>query len=153
MMVLRVILKAILKVYFRLISSLMKSQSNFGKLAIKYEIGLRLFLFFIPETQNIWCIAHSVYYRQGGNTKINKFIPDRKYIASHQSISNQSEKVLPQISGLRIWCPSRKFGQMNLKGLLYLALLDLRLQQMSLLESSFQCFTFLVTLLLQQNIF
>ena len=26
---------------------------------------------------------------------------------------NQSEKVLPQISGLRIWCPSRKFGQWN----------------------------------------
>ena len=47
--------------------------------------------------------------------KINKFIPDKKYIAIHQSISNQSEKVLPQISGLRIWRPSRKFGQeMNL---------------------------------------
>ena len=63
MMVLRVILKGILKAYFRLISSLMKSQSNFGKLAIKYKIGLRLFLFFASGTQNIWCVAHSVYCR------------------------------------------------------------------------------------------
>ena len=62
-MVLRVILKGILKAYFRLISSLMKSQSNFGKLEIKYKIGLRLFLFFTSGTQNIWCIAHSVYCR------------------------------------------------------------------------------------------
>ena len=37
MMVLRVILKEILKAYFRLISSLIKSPSNFGKLAIKYK--------------------------------------------------------------------------------------------------------------------
>ena len=40
-MVFRVILKGILKAYFRLISSLRKSQRNFGKLAIKYEIELR----------------------------------------------------------------------------------------------------------------
>ena len=73
---LRVILKGILKVYFRLISSLMKSQSNFGKLEIKYKTGLKLFLFFTSGTQNIWCIAHSVYCRVQGNTKINKFIPD-----------------------------------------------------------------------------
>ena len=53
MMVLRVILKGILKAYFRLISSLMKSQSNFGKLEIKYKIGLRLFLFFTSGSQNI----------------------------------------------------------------------------------------------------
>ena len=46
-----------------LISSLMKSQSNFEKLATKFKIGLRLFLFFTSETQNIWCIAHSVYCR------------------------------------------------------------------------------------------
>ena len=45
MMVLKVILKGIVKVYFRLISSLMKSKSNFEKLAIKYKIRLRLFLF------------------------------------------------------------------------------------------------------------
>ena len=56
---------------------------------------------------------------------MTKFIPDRKNIASYQSISDQSEKVLRQISGLKIWCPSKKFGhEMNLKGLLYLALLD-----------------------------
>ena len=46
MMVLRVILKGVLQVYFRLISSLMKSQSNFGKLAIKYKIELSLSLLF-----------------------------------------------------------------------------------------------------------
>ena len=51
--VLRVLLKEALKVYFRLISSLMKSHSNFGKLAIKYKIGLRLFLFFTSGTQSI----------------------------------------------------------------------------------------------------
>ena len=60
MIVLRVILKRILKMYFRMISSLMKAQSNFGKLAIKYKIGLRLFLFFTCGTQNIRRIAHSV---------------------------------------------------------------------------------------------
>ena len=41
---------------------------------------------------------------------------------------NQSVKVLSQIPGLRIWCPSRKFelneNEMNLKGLFYLVLLD-----------------------------
>ena len=56
-------LKGILKAYLRLISSLMKSESNFGKLPIKYKIELRLILFFTCGTQNIWCIAHSVYYR------------------------------------------------------------------------------------------
>ena len=38
MMFLRVILKGILKAYFRLINSLIESQSIFGKLAIKYKI-------------------------------------------------------------------------------------------------------------------
>ena len=60
--------------------------------------------------------------------KINKFIPDRKYIGScypAEHFSNQPQKVLPQISGLRICWPSRKFGhKMKLKGSLYLALLD-----------------------------
>ena len=50
MIVLRVILKGILKAYFRLISSLVKSQSNFGELEIKYKIGLPLFLFFTSGT-------------------------------------------------------------------------------------------------------
>ena len=62
-LVLRVILKEILKAYFRLISSLMKFQSNLGKLAIKYKIGLKLFLFFTSGTQNIWCVGHFVNYR------------------------------------------------------------------------------------------
>ena len=57
MMVLRVNLKVILKAYFRLISSLMESQNNFGKLSIKYKIGLRLFFFFTSETHNIWYIT------------------------------------------------------------------------------------------------
>ena len=29
----------------------------------KYKLGLRLFLFFTFKTQNIWCVAHSVYCR------------------------------------------------------------------------------------------
>ena len=48
-----------------------------------------------------------------------------KYASEH--LLNQSAKVLPQITGLRIWSPSRKFGhghEMNLKGLLYLVLLN-----------------------------
>ena len=41
---------------------------------------------------------------------------------------NQSVKVLPQISGLRIWCPSREFDhEINLKVLLFLVLLDWRI--------------------------
>ena len=52
MMVLKLILKGILKMYYRLIiSSLMRSLEKFGKLAIKYKLGLRLFLFF---ALNIW---------------------------------------------------------------------------------------------------
>ena len=72
MIVLRVILKGILKAYFRLISSLMKSKSNFGKLGIKYKIGFKLFLFFTSAIQNIWCIARSAYFRIYGKRKINK---------------------------------------------------------------------------------
>ena len=78
-MVLRVILKGILKAYFRLINSLMKSQSNFGKLAIKYKMRLRLFLFLTSGTQNIWYIAQIFCTRE---EKISKFIPDRKYITA-----------------------------------------------------------------------
>ena len=58
MIVLRVILKGIFKAYFTLISSLVKSQSNFGELEIKYKIGLQLFLFFTSGTQNICCVDH-----------------------------------------------------------------------------------------------
>ena len=58
MIVLRVILKGIFKAYFTLISSLVKSQSNFGELEIKYKIGLRIFLFFTSGTQNICCVDH-----------------------------------------------------------------------------------------------
>ena len=145
MMVLRVILKEILSVYFRLISSLIKSHSNFVKLEIKCKIGLRFFLFFTFGTQNIWCIAHSVYCRVQGKRKIDKFIPDRKYIAIHQEhFSSQWEKVLPQISGLRIWCPSRKFGhEINWKSLFYLALLDrLKAEVNSFIREFFEVFYF-----------
>ena len=42
---------------------------------------------------------------------------------------NHSVKVLPQISGLRLWCTSRKVDrEMNLKVLLYLVTLDLRMK-------------------------
>ena len=52
MMVLKVILKGILKAYFRLISSLMNSQSNFGKLAIKHKIGFEtLLVLYIWDTE------------------------------------------------------------------------------------------------------
>ena len=77
MVVLRVILKGILKAYFRLISSLMKSQSNFGKLEIKYKIGLRLFLFFTSGTQNIWCVAHPFCVLQGLKEEKNEYVYTR----------------------------------------------------------------------------
>ena len=49
----------ILKLYFRLIiGSLMRNLEKSGKLAIKYKLWLRLFLFFHPK-YNIWCVAHS----------------------------------------------------------------------------------------------
>ena len=49
------------------------------------------------------------------------------YLTEH--FIKQSGKVLPQISGLRIWCPSRKFSDgTNLKSLLYLVLLDWRVK-------------------------
>ena len=54
-------LKGVSKAYFRLICSLMKSQSNIGKLAIKFKIGLILFLLFTYGTQNIWYDAYSLY--------------------------------------------------------------------------------------------
>ena len=53
MIISRVILKGTLKVNFRMISSLMKSQSNLGKLAIKYKIDFRIFLFFV-----VYCRVH-----------------------------------------------------------------------------------------------
>ena len=66
MMVLRLILKGTLKVYFRsVISSLIMMRS----LAIKYKLGLRLFLFFTSKTQNIWCVTHSVICLLGYSRK------------------------------------------------------------------------------------
>ena len=62
MMVLRLILKGILKVYFRLVISsliMMRSLEKFWKACNKYKLVLRLFLFFTSKTQNIWCVAHS----------------------------------------------------------------------------------------------
>ena len=52
MIVLRIILKEILKAYFTLISSQMKSQSNFGKVAIKYKTA---------ETRLVLYIWHREY--------------------------------------------------------------------------------------------
>ena len=65
MMVLRLMLKGILKLYFKLVlSSLIDEKSNCqrnsGKLAIKYKLGFRLFLFFTSKAQNVQCVAHSV---------------------------------------------------------------------------------------------
>ena len=65
MIVLRLMLKGISKVYFKLVlSSLIDEKSNCqrysGNLAIKYKLGLRLFLFFTSKAQNVQCVAHSV---------------------------------------------------------------------------------------------
>ena len=57
-----------------------------------------------------------------GEVKMDQFTDKfQNERAFHKPIS----KVLPQISGLRTWCPSRKFGhEINLKVLLFLVLLD-----------------------------
>ena len=39
---------------------MMRILEKFWKLAIKYKLGLRLFLLFTSKTQNNWCVAHSV---------------------------------------------------------------------------------------------
>ena len=44
-----------------------------------------------------------------------------------------------------------KEGEMNLKGFLYLVLLDWRVKQISLLQNFWKSFTFLLTLLLYQK--
>ena len=37
--------------------------SNFGELAKKYKIELTIFFFSTSRTQNLWCVAHSMYCR------------------------------------------------------------------------------------------
>ena len=131
MMVLRVILKGILKVYFRLIiSSLMR---NFGKLAIKYKLGLRLFLFFTCKAHSIWCVAHSVYCRVQGK---RKFLHDRKYIAIHQHFLNQlrisksftSDTRTENMVFLREVCPWNEFERLYFGLVLLLIILDRRVK-------------------------
>ena len=78
-------------------------------LAKRCKIGLTLLLFFTSAALNICCVAHSMCCRVQGE-KMNNFIQQRKYIALSELFLNQSVKLLPQISELRIWCSSRKFG-------------------------------------------
>ena len=88
MMALRLILKGILKVYFRLIiSSLMRSLEKFWKACNKIKIRVEtLFVLYTKYlvTQNIWCFAHSAIFVSQGlrKGKMNKFIQDEKYIGS-----------------------------------------------------------------------
>ena len=51
-------------------------QRNFGKLAIKFKLGLRLSLFFTSRTQNIWCVTHSVICVLGYSRKIQTRVQD-----------------------------------------------------------------------------
>ena len=122
MMVLRVIMKAILKLYFRLIiSSLMIILEKFWKACNKIYIRVETrFVLYIQDTKylvRVLCIAGFIK----GKREINKFIQDRKYIASWLSISISETnyelvKVLPQMSGLRVWCSSGNFAhETNLK--------------------------------------
>ena len=87
-------------------------------------------------TQNTLCVAYSIYCRVRIKISISSFLkPIRKSFT--------------QISGLRIWWHSRKFGhEMNLKSLLYLVLLDWRVPKISLWERFWKSFTFPVPLLL-----
>ena len=80
MMVLRVIMKAILKMYFRLIvSSLMIILDKFWKACNKIYIRVETrFVLYIQDTKylvRVLCIAGFIK----GKREINKFIQDRKY--------------------------------------------------------------------------
>ena len=71
-----------IKAYFRLISSLIKSQSNFEKIAIRNKVEVLLVLYF-------WDTEHLVHcpfgVLQGLREEKNKFIPDRKYTVGFPS--------------------------------------------------------------------
>ena len=71
-----------IKAYFRLISSLMKSQGNFGKIATKCRVELLLVLYFWDTEYLVHCPFGVL---QGLREKKYKFIPDRKYIANFPS--------------------------------------------------------------------
>ena len=101
-------------------------QSNFGKLAIKSKAGLKI------------CLRHRIFgalpilcitgFKDEENEQV--YTRQKIYIAiSSEHFLNQSVKVLPQISGLRIWCSSSKFDhEMNSKGLLQLVPLERRVK-------------------------
>ena len=58
---------------------------------------------------------------------MDKFIPNKNYVASHQNTAIQSISInfVSQILALRLWYPSIKFGhEINLKDLMCLVLLD-----------------------------
>ena len=101
-------------------------QSNFGKLAIKNKAGLKICLRHrIFGALSILCITG---FKDEENEQV--YTRQKIYIAiSSEHFLNQSVKVLPQISGLRIWCSSSKFDhEMNSKGLLYLVPLERRVK-------------------------
>ena len=74
-------------------------QNNFGKLAIKYKVGLRLFLFFTSGTQNIWWVASPFCVSQFSSEEKNEYFYTRQKIYKYPSehFLNQSIIVLPQI--------------------------------------------------------
>ena len=52
-------------------------------------------------------------------------------------------KVLPQISGLRIWCTSRKFGhEMNLKGFVVFSTIRVKAEVNFFIREFFEVFYF-----------
>ena len=91
MIVLRVILERILKAHLDWFSSLMKSQNNFRKLTIKYKMVETFLALYIWDTEYL---VHCPFVVLQGlrEEKNGEVLPDWKYIAIHQSISNQSEK-------------------------------------------------------------
>ena len=108
--------------------------SNFGELPIKHKVGLRLFMFSTSGLGHIIFAALPILCIAG-------FKGREKWICLYQT-----ENIYPsKLSWLRIWCPSRKFGnEMNLKGLLYLALLNrLKAEVNFFIRELFEVFYFL----------
>ena len=105
---------------FRLTSLLI--YSSLRQTAIERKMGMRLILFstvceigYLPILYIAWFKGRKKWTNLHQMVKIQ---PSEHFI-------NQSVKILHQILGLRFWYPSIKFGhEINLKGLMYLVLLD-----------------------------
>ena len=115
--------------------------SNFGELAIKYKMGLRLILFSTSGTHNLWCVTHSMYCRLSGKRKMNNYIRDRKYISIKAFLT---ENMVSFKGSLAI--------EINLKGFCIIQYNQIEVRSILLYQKNFS-FQFLESLLLFERFF